>query len=96
MVPGLAAGPPFPQNAVLNAVVAIASTEHPSVPRVLGICEMDVASLTEVRGLKGHAVRSEHWDGDELWAWTSNGKAGGAAPSQIDGWTRHEGKHLEG
>ncbi len=53
---------------------------------VVGISEIDVASLQQVRGAKGHAVRGEHWDGDELWAWSSAGKPGGSAPEHIEGW----------
>lgn len=91
MTPGLQRGPPFPSKATKNAVVAIASLEKPSVPMVVGICEIDVASLTQVQGAKGHAVRGEHWDGDEIWAWSSAGKAGGSAPERIEGWSIDEG-----
>ncbi|KAL9131984.1 MAG: hypothetical protein Q9217_000194 [Psora testacea] len=86
MTPGLARGPPFPSRATKGAVVAVASVEKPSVPVVVGVCEIDVASLLQVQGAKGHAVRSEHWDGDEIWAWSTTNKPGGAAPDQIDGW----------
>lgn len=86
MTPGLQRGPPFPLKATKDAIVAIASLERPSVPVVVGICEIDVASLTQVQGAKGHAVRGEHWDGDELWSWSSAGKSGGSAPQQIKGW----------
>ena len=86
MTPGLARGPPFPSKATKNAIVAVASLERPSVPVVVGICEIDVASLNQVQGAKGHAVRGEHWDGDEIWAWSSGGKPGGGAPESIDGW----------
>lgn len=86
MTPGLAQGPPFPSKATKNAIVAVASLEKPSVPMVIGICEIDVASLRQVQGAKGHAVRGEHWDGDEIWAWSSAGKPGGNAPESIDGW----------
>ena len=86
MTPGLARGPPFPSKATKGAVVAIASLEKPSVPMVVGICEIDVSKLQEVQGAKGHAVRGEHWDGDEIWAWSSSGKPGASAPDEIIGW----------
>lgn len=86
MTPGLARGPPFPSKATKDSIVAIASLDKPSVPMVVGICEIDVASLQQVRGAKGHAVRGEHWDGDEIWAWSPSGKPGGCAPESIEGW----------
>lgn len=85
MTPGLA-GPPFPSKATKGAVVAVASLEKPSVPMVVGICEIDIASLQSVQGAKGHAVKGQHWAGDEIWAWSPSGKSGGDAPDQIDGW----------
>ena len=92
MTPGLARGPPFPPKATKGSVVAIASLEKPTVPMVVGICEIDVASLQEVRGAKGHAVRGEHWDGDELWAWSQGGSGGGNAPDEIEGWDTYGGE----
>lgn len=86
MTPGLARGPPFPSKATKGAVVAIASLEKPSVPVVVGVCEIDVSKLQGVQGAKGHAVRGEHWDGDEIWAWSSSGKPGASAPDKIVGW----------
>ena len=86
MTPGLARGPPFPSKAIKDSIVAVASLDKPSVPMVVGICEIDVASLQQVQGAKGHAVRGEHWDGDEIWAWSPVGKPGGSAPEQIEGW----------
>jgi translation initiation factor 2D len=86
MTPGLAHGPPFPSGATKNSIVAIASLERPSVPRVVGLCEIDVSSLQQVQGAKGHAVRGYHWDGDEIWAWGQGGKSGSDAPNQIEGW----------
>ena len=86
MTPGLARGPPFPSGATLNSIVAIASLDRPSVPRVVGICEIDVSSLQQVQGAKGHAVRGYHWDGDEIWGWSQSGKSGSDAPKEIEGW----------
>ena len=91
MIPGLARGPPFPSKATKGAVVAIASLEKPSVPTVVGICEIDVSKLEEVQGAKGHAVRGEHWDGDEIWAWSSGGKPGASSPDEIIGWDTDNG-----
>ncbi len=89
MTPGLARGPPFPPAATKNSIVAIASLERPSVPRVVGVCEIDVSSLEQVQGAKGHAVRGYHWDGDEIWAWGQSGKSGSDAPLLIEGWDTH-------
>ncbi|KAI9836260.1 MAG: hypothetical protein M1819_001597 [Sarea resinae] len=85
MTPGLA-GPPFPSGATKDSIVAVASLENPSVPKFVGVCEIDVSSLQAVQGVKGHAVRGIHWDGDELWAWSTAGKPGGIAPPHIEGW----------
>ena len=86
MTPGLAGGPPFPRAAKKGALVAIASTEAPSVPVAVGTCEIDVSALGRVQGSKGHAVRILHWAGDELWAWSASGKPGGAPPASVEGW----------
>jgi len=85
MIPGLA-GPPFPAGAKKDAVVAIANLDNPSVPLVVGVCEIDIASLKKAQGEKGHAVQTVHWFGDELWDWSTSGKAGNAAPESIQGW----------
>jgi translation initiation factor 2D len=88
MTPGLAGGPPFPERAKKGAVVAIASTERPSVPVAVGWCEIDVSALEQVRGAKGHAVRNMHWAGDEAWAYGVSGKSAVAAPEQIEAWVK--------
>ncbi len=89
MTPGLA-GPPFPLRATKGALVGVASLERPSVPMVVGVCEIDVSALKAVQGEKGRAVRGIHWDGDELWAWSAGAKVGGAAPEYIKGWDPNE------
>lgn len=86
MTPGLANGPPFPKNATKGAVVAVASLDKPSVPVFVGVCEIDVAGLGEVYGMKGHAVRGVQWEGDELWSWSVDGRPGQQAPDHLDGW----------
>ncbi|QSS49461.1 translation machinery-associated protein [Histoplasma capsulatum var. duboisii H88] len=86
MTPGLANGPPFPARAVKGEIVAVASLAKPSVPTFVGVCEIDVAALEQVRGVKGHAVRGVTWEGDELWNWGSIGKPGQQSPEHIDGW----------
>jgi hypothetical protein len=86
MTPGLQRGPPFPKKATKGAVVAVASLEAPSVPMAVGTCVIDVSALDKVQGMKGHAVQTFHWAGDELWSWTSSSKPGTDAPDYIEGW----------
>ncbi|CAG8088993.1 unnamed protein product [Penicillium olsonii] len=86
MTPGLANEPPFPQRAVKGAVVAVASVDKHSVPVFVGICEIDVSALGEVQGTRGQAVRGLHWEGDELWAWSSASRPGRPAPDYLEGW----------
>lgn len=80
MVPGLI-GPPFPDAAKKGKLVAIASSESPSVPLVVGVCEVDVCGLTRVVGEMGRAVRVVHWVGDEIFNY---GGHGGIVPDNID------------
>ncbi|KAF2462414.1 eukaryotic translation initiation factor SUI1 family protein [Lineolata rhizophorae] len=98
MTPGLARGPPFPARAKKGAIVAVAPLESPSVPLAVGTCLIDICDLQEVRGAKGHAVQTAHWMGDELWAWSPNGKPGAEPPAEIDGWDQDEelAKQTEG
>ncbi|KAF1990703.1 hypothetical protein K402DRAFT_460132 [Aulographum hederae CBS 113979] len=96
MTPGLANGPPFPSAAKKGAVVAVANTENPSVPVVVGVCEVDVAGLERVQGAKGVAVEIVHWLGDELWSWSAAGKPGVKAPEQLPGWLDGEVDGEEG
>ncbi|KAJ6120551.1 hypothetical protein N7523_004831 [Penicillium sp. IBT 18751x] len=90
MTPGLANEPPFPEKAIKNAVVAVASCDKHTVPAFVGICEIDVSALGEVQGTKGHAVRGLHWEGDELWAWSSSSRPGRPGPEYIQGWDDEE------
>jgi translation initiation factor 2D len=86
MTPGLQRGPPFPKKATKGAIVAIASLESPTVPMAVGTCEIDVSSLEKVQGMKGAAVSTFHWAGDELWSWSSAGKLGINPPEHLEGW----------
>jgi translation initiation factor 2D len=88
MTPGLAGGPPFPSRATQGAVVSIASTDRPSVPMAIGVCEIDVSALQKVQGAKGHAVESIHWVGDELWSFSTSGKSGQQPPDELPEWSR--------
>jgi translation initiation factor 2D len=95
MVPGLANGPPFPSKAKKGAIVAIANLDSPSVPIVVGICNMDVNTLGRVQGEKGIAVETLTWVGDEIWSWNPAGKAGIDAPDHIDAWLKDEDEVAE-
>lgn len=86
MTPGLQRGPPFPKGAKKGAIVAVASLEAPTIPMVVGQCEIDVSALDKVQGMKGQAVSSFHWMGDELWSWSSSAKPGMDPPDIIEGW----------
>ncbi|OKL64372.1 hypothetical protein UA08_00761 [Talaromyces atroroseus] len=86
MTPGLANGPPFPSKAVKGSAVAVASLDSHTVPVFVGICEINVSELGEVQGTKGHAVRGLHWEGDELWSWSSSSRPGQSAPEYLEGW----------
>lgn len=95
MTPGLANEPPFPARAVKGAVVAVASVDKHTVPLFVGVCEIDVSALGEVQGTKGHAVRGLHWEGDELWAWSSASRPGRPAPEYLQGWDEDETEDVE-
>jgi translation initiation factor 2D len=95
MTPGLQRGPPFPKKATKGAIVAIASLEAPTVPMAVGECAIDVSALDNVQGMKGHAVSTFHWAGDELWSWSSTGKAGVEPPSIIEGWDDEKGEEVD-
>lgn len=86
MVPGIIGGPPFPKHAMKDAIVAVASNIHPSVPMVVGVCEIDVSALQEVQGVKGRALHTIHSSGDEIWSWQAAGNSGRAPPDHLNGW----------
>jgi len=90
MTPGVIGGPPFPKKATKGAIVAIAGHIHPSVPMVVGTCEIDVSMLLETQGAKGRAVQTVHWSGDEIWSWDASGNPGKAPPDHIDGWLEED------
>jgi translation initiation factor 2D len=92
MTPGLQRGPPFPKKATKGAIVAIASLEAPTVPMAVGECAIDVSALGNVQGTKGIAVSTFHWAGDELWSWSSTGKAGSEPPDILKGWDDQDGE----
>jgi translation initiation factor 2D len=53
----------------------------------VGKCEIDVSSLGSVQGMKGHAVSTFHWAGDELWSWSPAGyQPGSEPPGALQGW----------
>ncbi|KAK9460509.1 uncharacterized protein V1516DRAFT_676899 [Lipomyces oligophaga] len=64
MLPGLV--PPFPDAAKQGAIVAIASTDNPSVPIAVGIANLQLAGVARVVGQHGKAVLIVHCLGDEL------------------------------
>ncbi|MCJ1307287.1 hypothetical protein MMC25_000933 [Agyrium rufum] len=83
MTPGLA-GPPFPERATKDSIVAVAGLNNPGVPTVVGVCAIDISALKQAQGAKGHAVRAVHTAGDEIWAWS-------AVPGSTEKWKIPEG-----
>ncbi|KAI9803991.1 MAG: hypothetical protein M1833_000272 [Piccolia ochrophora] len=90
MTPGLIDRPPFPPTATKSSLVAIADDENPTVPLVVGVCEIDVSGLRVVRGEKGKAVRGMHWAGDEIWDWSTGGMGGVVPPHTLEGWVSRD------
>lgn len=70
--------------------MAIASLDSPSVPKAVGSCLIDIASLRTTQGAKGHAVETMHWAGDELWSFSTTNKPGKPPPTELEGWLEHE------
>ena len=86
MTPGLASGPPWPEDAKQGAVVAVAGLGSESVPMCVGVCKIDISALGRVQGMKGAAVEGVHWVGDEIWNWSQTGSGGRPPPDRIEGW----------
>ena len=89
MTPGLLDGPPWPEAATKGSVVAMASSNpgKDTVPVWIGVCEIDVSALGDVRGSKGRAIKGLHCVGDELWSWSSTpGLSGMPEPESLAGW----------
>ena len=84
MAPGLALGPPFDRRAKKDAYVGVADMEEVSVPLIVGTAEINISDLQQVQGVKGHAVRTMHWVGDGLWAWSPIGKPGVDPPDKLE------------
>jgi translation initiation factor 2D len=83
MTPGLT-NPPFDKRAKKGAIVAVADMEEETVPIAVGTAEIDISALRAVQGVKGHAVRIQHWLGDELWAYSPSGKPGVDPPDELE------------
>ncbi|KAK9238443.1 hypothetical protein V1525DRAFT_401072 [Lipomyces kononenkoae] len=64
MLPGLI--PPFPSPLKTGSIVAIASNERPTVPLAVGICNVDLGTITKVQGQHGKAILIIQCYGDEL------------------------------
>lgn len=96
MTPGLIGGPPWPQNAQLGSVVAVAGLEKDTVPIWVGTCKIDISSLGRVQGSKGAAVEGIHWEGDELWTWRQTGAGGRPSPDRISGWDKRTDESTDG
>ncbi|KAI9834448.1 MAG: hypothetical protein M1826_002602 [Phylliscum demangeonii] len=94
MIPGLLFGPPFPPLASKGSIVAVASMENPGLPLFVGVCEIAVNALENVQGQKGKAVRGFHWAGDEMWEWSTAGKAG-TIPDRVDGWDDEKSDNVD-
>ena len=81
MAPGLI-GPPFSTRAMKGCLVAVGDYQSPTVPIAVGILEMDLSEIQDVRDVKGKAVKILHWVDDELW---KLGGDGGNIPDNIEG-----------
>ncbi|KAK9365318.1 hypothetical protein V1509DRAFT_585440 [Lipomyces kononenkoae] len=64
MLPGLI--PPFPSSLKTGSIVAIASNERPTVPLAVGVCNLDLGTITKVQGQHGKAILIVQCYGDEL------------------------------
>ena len=74
----------FDFRATKNAIVAVAGHVSETVPRWVGVSKVDISAISD--SATGTAAEGLHWEGDELWSWSSRNTGGGAAPAIIDGW----------
>lgn len=74
----------FDRRAVKGSIVAVAGHKSDTVPRWVGTSKLDISGLQE--NATGTAAEGLHWEGDELWSWSSLNKGGSAGPDTIDGW----------
>ncbi|CAN8101553.1 unnamed protein product [Discula destructiva] len=90
MIPGLfkARGAQWDSRAIKGSVVAVAGITRDTVPLWVGTCEVDISQLgDDSRTHKGVAAKGLHWEGDEIWNWSTVAGAGGrASPATVDGW----------
>ena len=74
----------FDERATKGSIVAVAGHRSDTVPRWVGISQVDIPALQD--NATGSAAEGLHWEGDELWSWSSLKKGGLAAPESIHGW----------
>lgn len=74
----------FDQRAVKGSIVAVAGHKSDTVPRWVGTSKIDIAGIQD--NATGTAAEGLHWEGDELWSWSSMNKGGSSAPDAVDGW----------
>ena len=74
----------FDERARKDSIVAVAGHKSDTVPRWVGISKADIPALQD--NATGTAAEGLHWEGDELWSWSSLNKGGSAAPESIHGW----------
>ena len=74
----------FDERAKKGSIVAVAGHKSDTVPRWVGTSKVDIPALQD--SATGTAAEGLHWEGDELWSWSSLNKGGSEAPESIPGW----------